>query len=93
MDLFNVIRYKSLYTYHRDILILFLSTLLQSNDIILLINISIMAPTPSSSQQAKKKPSASALVPQWVAQQFYRHGLFCSSHVSIYIVKTVTMMV
>lgn len=24
-----------------------------------------------------------ALVPQWVAQQFYRHGLFCASQVSI----------
>ena len=22
-----------------------------------------------------------ALVPQWVAQQFYRHGLFCASQV------------
>ena len=44
-----------------------------------------MAPPPSSvqHQQANKNTgSASSLVPQWVAQQFYRHGLFYSSHVN-----------
>ena len=39
-----------------------------------------MAPPPAPAN--KNTGSASSLVPQWVAQQFYRHGLFCSSHVN-----------
>ena len=39
--------------------------------------------TPSVTPHAgdRNKNSNLALVPQWVAQQFYRHGLFCSSQV------------
>ena len=33
--------------------------------------------TPNRESQS----SSLALVPQWVAQQFYRHGLFCASQV------------
>ena len=29
----------------------------------------------------ESQSSSLALVPQWVAQQFYRHGLFCASQV------------
>ena len=36
--------------------------------------------TPSPAHPHQSRSSAlSQVVPQWVAQQFYRHGLFCSS--------------
>ena len=59
-------------------LILFLSTDSLRDDILTLA--SVMAPPPAPAN--KNTGSASSLVPQWVAQQFCRLGLFYSSHVN-----------